>query len=84
MYEFEAAYHYGPTEDYNAGRGIQMMSEDLQHIQAMFDVRKVEPAPYALRVRDMGTGKVICEHRSIEDAHRAMTAAYHRRRAAHS
>ena len=84
MYEFEAAYHYGPTEHYNAGRGMQMMSDDLQHLQAMFDVRKFEPAPYALRIRDMGTGKVVCEHRSIEAANRAMTAAYHRRRATHN
>lgn len=82
MYEYEAARIYGQTEHYNTGAGIAVASDDLAHLQAMFDARKGE-ANYALRIIERGTGKVVCEHGSVAAANRTMMAAWHRRRVAH-
>jgi len=82
MYMYEAARIYGQTELYSTGAGIAVMSEDLQHLTEMFEARKSEPN-HALRIRNMATDEVVCEHGSVEAANRTMMAAWHRRRAAH-
>ena len=78
--EFEANYHYAPTEQYNTGRGLSVAGIDAARANFLFDLYVKQGESYALQITD--GGKIIREHGDMAAATRSMLAAHRARKAA--
>lgn len=80
-YEFQASYCYAADERYNTGRGLSLITSDLEHANGVFDVYVNRRETYALEIRRMDTDEIIrSAGPSIDEAHRSMAAAIRSRK----
>jgi len=80
MYEFQAAYVYGPSERYNNGRGLSVLSADLAHLEGIFSLYDRGHENYALQIRNLRTDEIVRSKGSLKIASQTMNAAFNRRK----